>query len=298
MKKLFITLFFVVAIASFGGIAHADNTLTPAQAALMQQTLNTMKAELSELQAQAAAQMGTRAPAPTPAVLGSSLTPGDTVSLANALSALSTALTGLQSNLASNPQIIAGHEGAILSTLKGVGTTLAMIGATLAGNPSAAPLAVSSPSPSAVAAAPVPQTQSQAQMPAPAPAPETPTQMTPQTSGATNPESAAPQTAQVGTTWSFWNLNWPLIGVIALVVVAVLAWLFWPGGENEEEEMKEKGSPAPAPAITLTSIAKPVGSPSAPIATSAVATPLGASTGKSPQPPQQQQQPHQQRKPA
>ncbi|MGC9599146.1 MAG: hypothetical protein ABSE18_02055 [Minisyncoccia bacterium] len=298
MKKLFITLFFVVAIASFGGIlrpvaAHADDTLTPTQAAVLQQSLTTMKAELLELQAQAAAQTG--APTPVPAVLGSSLTPEDAASLVNVLSVLSTALTGLQSSLASNPQIIAGHEGAIISTLKDVGTTLAMIGATLAGNPSAAPLAVSSPS--AVAAAPVPQVQVQASVPAP----ETSTQVMPQTSGATNPESAAPQTAQVGTTWSLWNLNWPLIGVIALVVVAVLAWLFWPSGENEEEETKEKSMPLPAPAITLTSIAKPVGSPSAPIATSAIATPLGVSTGKPPQPPQQpqpSQQQHQQRKPA
>ncbi len=297
MKKLFITLFFVVAIASFGGIlgpftARADNTLTPAQAAVMQQALNTMKAELRELQAQAAAQTGAPTLAPTPAVLGSSLTPENAASLANVLSLLTTALTGLQSSLARNPQIIAGHEGAILSTLKGVGTTLAMIGATLAGNPSAAPLAVSSPS--AVTAAPVPQAQVQA----PTPTPETPTQVMPQTSGATNPENTLPQIAQVGTTWSLWNLNWPLIGVIALVVIAVLTWLFWPGGENEEVEVKERSSPFPAPTVTLTSIAKPVGSPSAPIATSAVATPLGVPAGRSPQPPQPSQQPHQQRKPA
>ncbi|MGC9968927.1 MAG: hypothetical protein ABSC29_04350 [Minisyncoccia bacterium] len=226
MKKLFIILLFVVAIASFGGIlrsvpAHADETLSPAQTAVLQQSLDAMKAQLSELQSQAAAQAG--ASVLTSHVNG--LSTEDVASLRSALSLLSSALISLQTSLAQNPQLIAGREGAVLTTLRGVGAVLATIGTTLGGENNVASVSVSAPivqsQPAAGTSPYVPPLLSAGGRSAMG----TPTQMT--------FASAVAETAQVGSTWSFKNLNWPLVIVIILVVVAVALWLFWPGGEDK-----------------------------------------------------------------
>lgn len=249
MKKLFVSLFLLVAIASFGGIlapvaAHADTALTPAQAAVLQQSLEAMKAKLLDLQAQAAAQTATQA-GPVVTVSGTAtLSASDMASLTNALSLLASALTSLQTSLAQNPQLAAGREQAVLATLKGVGTVLATIGTTLGGTTGGTEsVAIATPTP--VVQPPVAGgTQVTIQSAAPLVSAGT----LPSAEGSlANPANASPEIAQVGSTWSFKNLNWPLVIVIVLVVAAVALWLFWPNGEEKTKRKPVVTMVAPKP---------------------------------------------------
>lgn len=280
MKKLIIFLFVFVAIASFGGIlrpahAHADNSLTPAEAATLQQSLDAMKAKLLELQTEANAQVNV--PALPPTLNVATLSAEDKASLRNALALLASALTNLETSLAQNPQLATGREQAVLTALKGIGATLSSIGTTLGGQ--------------AIAATPVPTSiASPVAQSAPAPSEGT---MTPladtspaaRESALTSPANASPATAQVGSSWSLKNLNWPLVIVIVLVIAAVALWLFWPG--EEEKEKKQK------PTVVMNTT-RPMAPLQAPMPT--VAMPSHVEKPMSPQQSSQPQQ--QQRKPA
>ena len=259
---------------------HAD-TLTPAQAAALGQSLDALKAKVLQLQSQAAAQGSSPAAAGVPLSLKPpALSPEDVVSLQNALSLLASALSDLQSTFARNPQIAAGREAALAAAFQGIGKTLAAI-SVITGSGPAATVAAATPAP-AVNAPSVAQAQ-----------PETPS-ITPLVSSADNgnPAPAAPaEIAQVSSAWSLKNMNWPLVAVVVLIIVAVALWLFWPGEEDERKKTAKKSvAPAPvrsaplAPPATLIS-AKPASAPQSPLA-SVVSAPPQAS--------QQQQQ----RKPA
>lgn len=284
MKKLLTILFVFVAIASFGGniaVTKAD-TLTPAQAAAFQQTLDSLKAKLLDLQAQANAQASSQPPVVSGAPLtlqnGAVLSSLDAASLRSTLTLLATALTNLQLTIAQNPQLTAGREGVVLLTLKGIGTTLASIGTTITGS---SPVAIATPNAPATPAAPPTET---------APLLSAGGESSP---AAATPANAAPQTAQAGSSWSFKNLNWPLVVIIVLVLIAVALWLFWPG-EEDRGRTKRKAAPQLQPSAP----------PKTPIVTSAAplippvsrTTPQASQTAQMPS--QVSQASPQQRKPA
>jgi hypothetical protein len=252
MKKLFVSVFCLVAIASFGGIiasAHAQTaSLTPAEAAALQQELSTLKAKLLELQAQAAAQQsaqpaGSGGVMSSPAAQGSSLTltgpvlsAQDVASLSSALTLLATALQNLQAQFAANPSLATGHETAVLATLQGIGLTLSSIGNAITN----APVAAAAPAPAAATPSPVAQSS-----PSAAPSKGTAASPTPEGSLATPSANATPEIAQMGTTFSLNNLNWPLIVVIILILAAIASWLFWPGEGDATRRMARARTPAP-----------------------------------------------------
>lgn len=269
MKKLFVSLFCLVAIAGFGGIiasAHAQTTqtapLTPAEATQLQQELSTLKAKLLELRAQEAAQSPAQSASAatgamsSPAATGSSLSLGgtaltatDIASLQHALSLLATALQGIQSEFSANPSLASGHEAAVLAALKSVGTTLASIGSSIAAA-SVVPQAQSGPA--AVATAP----SAAAGQSAPAATPPQGTTNAPSAEGTlpappaantnpTNPQTN-PQIAQMGNTFSFAHLNWPLIIVIILIVAAIALWLFWPGESDATKKLAKQAASVPS----------------------------------------------------
>jgi hypothetical protein len=246
MKKILTTLLLVIAIASFGRIlnsAHAA-TLTPAQTAAAQQALDIMKAELLQLQAQAAAQASASAPviSGTPPTLNSALlSASDITSLQQGLTLLASALSNLRTEFVQNPQLAAGHEAAVLTTLKGIGTTLAMIGSSVTGGTASVPVAAAPAAPTPASPAPI------AQSAPTAPSTVQPLISAPGSQSAVTPEAPAiapsadtiPATAEASTSWSWRNLNWPLVIVIVLVVLAVGLWLFWP---SDEDDRGKKGT--------------------------------------------------------
>ena len=255
MKKILISLFLFVAIASFGGYilpVHAD-TLTPAQAAALQQSLDALKVKLSDLQAQAAAQAVTITAAPAPVAVSNSasLSNEDAATLKTELSALASALRSLQIQFGANPAMAKGHEAAVLAMLQGVSKTLVMVNtmispaqAMAAAPVAAAPIAMqaapsvtvtANPSPAPVAmSASVPANPNQAQV---------------------TPTAAAPvETAAVASSWSWKQMNWPLVIVVILVLLAVGLWLFWPTAEEDTKKTVTKSATlpmAPSPVKTV-----------------------------------------------
>lgn len=255
MKKLLILTLVIVAVATFLGTgyrAQASTSLTPEQAAALQQSLDTLKAKLLDLQAQAAAKANVNANMnASPAVLGATLTlrgsvisSADAASLQSALSMLATALTGLQSSFAQNPQLVAGREASVMNVLRGVSGALSGIGNSLQGqqNIAEAPVTPVAPAAPVAQAAPAPVSVS---APAPAPltaeAPAAPI-VTPAAPSEGNlvtvPANTDQGTAQAVSSWSFKNLNWPLVIVIVLVIAAIGLWLFWPTDNDENHSEK------------------------------------------------------------
>jgi len=222
MKKILIFGIVLVAIASVGGnrmnviSAHAQ-TLTQADAASLQASVDALKARLADLQAQANVQQPLLSVSGEPVALQqapvtATLSEADVASLKSALSALAGVLTTLQSEFSANPGFAAQNSGGVIIALQGIGNTLAMIGTSLQGT-SATPV-------TPVAAAP------KASEPAPF--------------AVSNPVAIAPsannqeQTAAVSSAWSLGNLNWPLVAIVSLAVAAIALWLWWPSKEEEK----------------------------------------------------------------
>jgi hypothetical protein len=293
MKKLIISVWTFVAIASFGGNilpVHAA-TLTPTEQATLQQSLDAMKAQLLQLESQQAA-----AQASSPVVSGAKLSLTDSAAVNTALTSLAVALTNLQATIQNNPQIATANAQGISLALQGIGKTLVMIGTTVVtGNNS---IASTAPAPSS----PKPASAPSVAMNTPAPTPTPSTGIQPLigatgngTPAATTP-SAAPQSAQVAqvsNAWSLKDIAWPYVAVGILVILAIALWLWWPSEEEDNAKGKKivpmvPAKPEQPPVTILASSGKPISqTPSAP----APQTPLSAAVSA----PQQTQQ---QRKPA
>lgn len=298
---------------SFGGMmttVHAA-TPTPAQAALIQQSINAMSAELLQLQAQANAQQNATLPAAgatltlVPASPATTIAPSNAAAVSKVLASLTTLLTTLQSSIAANPQMTSANSASITVALQGIGGTLSTIIAEL-GNGS--PVAIATPTPSTA-----PST-SHATTPAPvaiaAPAPSTGLSATvapaapasnPSVAGvAPNAPANSAPVADVSSAWSWKSLDWPFIIVGILIVLAVALWLWWP--EDEEDTKKKGGQKSPVtpvvtqkqqvqPTIIATTVKSAAPTSSQTPLASAVSAPVTKVIVQSPQQQQQQRKP-------
>jgi hypothetical protein len=269
MKKLLIFAALVVAIGSYGGhigTAHAD-TLTPSQTAALQQQLQVAKATLVNLEMEAgmvpagdngtstvtAPVMAVPVAAPTPTVMAPSATTGLSASQVSAfegtLSTLAATLMQLNTSIAATSATLsATQQQAVQTTLNGMQGTLVAMANTIKTDESAnnsavntAPVAMANPSSGSTAngsglaqntpSAPTAVTAPSTVMPT-TPTPtqtQTPT-VTAQVTPTTN-NTAPQQTAQASSLWSFTKSHWPAI-VIIILVIGILAILFWPEKET------------------------------------------------------------------
>ena len=251
MKKYLTLAALIVAIASYGGITVANaqtaQSLTPAERAAAQQSLDVLKAKLINLEMQQGAipagddaiSNNTAVSAATPVVTNStvtspatSLSASEVASLNSALTAFATTLQVLQTRIAQDPNFLSANQQSVMASLQGIATTLASIGTEVSNaniasthpsqpgniaqaNPRTSRSAGSAGSAQTGGTTVTPSTQSNETTPAPA---------------VTTPANTAPQTASA---FSFSKLNWPLIVVIILIVAAIAIWLFW---DTEEQK--------------------------------------------------------------
>ena len=275
MKRLLFFAALIVAIGSIGGnilTVHAQtvSTLTPTQTATLEQELAVAKATLVNLEQQAgmvpAGDSGTAtavaaqpvAVVAQPVVVtapsisaASGLTANEVSAFQSTLNTLAATLTQLNGSLAVNSTLTPAQQQTVQGTLNGMQSTLVAMATSIsndsaiAGSASAsAPIAAAKPSNTPVAVNAAPAT--------PTTAPTTPVVAAAQPAPAVN--AAAPQTAQVSSFWSFTKAHWPTI-VIVLLVIAILAILFWP----EKEKAKTisagnsgSGKPKSAPTSNTT----------------------------------------------
>jgi hypothetical protein len=327
MKRLLFFAALIVAIGSIGGnmlTAHAQtaptattvSSLTPAQITAMQQELQVAQATLINLEMQngivPSADGGT--PSAIPTSIAGTGSQSATVAVApttglsanqisafkTTLSALAATLSQLNASVVSNSTLTPPQEVAVQATLNGMqGTLVAMANDVANGGNSSvansAPLAATQPASAPVA---VNNTPSSATAPAtPAGSAPIATQTpitTPTVTAQASPsaDNVVPQTAQASSIWSFTKAHWPTI-VIVLLVIAILAILFWP--EKKEAvrtvstEATGSGKPKSAPIPTATSTttvnfsrettftsAKPVTSSNAPAPATPVASAVAA----------------------
>jgi hypothetical protein len=323
MKRLLFFAALIVAIGSIGGnmlTAHAQtapavtvttmSSLTPAQIAALQQQLQVAQATLVNLEMQNG--IATPADAGTPntipasiagtgaqgATVATTATTGLSASQISAfkttLSALTATLSQLDASLAANMTLAPSQETAVQATLNGMqGTLVAMANDIANGgsNPVAnsAPIAVTQSVSAPVAAGSATPANS---APIAAQTPATTSAITAQASPSAN--NTVPQTAQASSIWSFTKAHWPTI-VIVLLVIAILAILFWPEKKESVRTVptgaaglgKPKSAPIPTATSTTTvnfsrettsTLTKPIASsnlpaPATPVA-SAIAAPL------------------------
>jgi hypothetical protein len=306
MKKLLFFAALIVAIGSIGGnmVAHAQ-TLTPAQTAAIQQQLDVANATLANLEMQAgivppvdagtpgtipASIAGTGSQNATPVVAAATtgLSAAQISAFKTTLSALAATLTQLDASLATNMTLAPSQETAVQATLNGMQGTLVAMATDIAngGNSpvaNSAPIAVtqSASAPVAVNNAPAPTTVGSAPVVAATATPSTTVVAQTQPATANNP---VPQTAQVSSIWSFTKAHWPTI-VIVLLVIAILAILFWPEKKEPVRTVSTSaagsGKPKLAPISTATTVStttvnfsrETTSAPVKPIANSNVPTP-------------------------
>lgn len=251
MIKKYLTLAaLIIAIASYGGITVANaqtaQSLTPAERAAAQQSLDVLKAKLINLQMQqgvvpagddaisnntaVSAAAPVAVATPTVASPATSLSASEVASLNNALTAFATTLQVLQTRIAQDPNFLSANQQSVMASLQGIATTLASIGTEV----SNANIAATHPSQPGNIAQANPGTSrsagSAAQTGGTTVAPSTQSNETTPAPAATTPTNAAPQTASA---FSFSKLNWPLIVVIILIVAAIAIWLFWDTEETK-----------------------------------------------------------------
>jgi len=251
MKKLLFLTVCLVAIMGYGGIishAHAQS-LTPAEAAALEQELAVAKASLIKLEMDnGMIPVGDSGTAPTPAqtmMPAPVVTQTNTISAAN-LAAVNVTLDSLKSTLAtiasefsSNPELAGSNPAGVLSTLQGIGNTLALIGNDAQGMvvspaPQTAPVAMVQPTPAKtpVVAQANPATNPAPTTPATTPAPVTISPNPVAVNTAPSPAVASvPQTAQASSFWTFTEAHWPTITIIILIIL-ILAILLWPQSEE------------------------------------------------------------------
>lgn len=243
MKK---TIFFVAlfaAIVSFGGkmiLTHADD-LTPTDKAALQQSLDVMKAKLVNLEMQAGSipqgDSGTGTSMTQVLVqpdMQASVQPGqmalsaqDTAAIQSALEALKVALVGLQSEVASNPDMATAKGPIVIATLQGIGNTLATIGTVIQGGDMTPTTGTITPQ--GIAAAPQispSPSQSFPAMPSvnnPVAQSQTGNGMIPSTPGTVGVVNTT-EPAQTASIWVTMKNNWPLIAITVLVIIAIFLW--------------------------------------------------------------------------
>jgi hypothetical protein len=322
MKKLLFFAALIVAIGSIGGnmlIAHAQtaptattvSSLTPAQIAALKQQLQVAQATLINLEMQngiatpadagtpntiPASIAGTAAQGATPVVaVATGLSASQINAFKTTLSTLAATLTQLDTSLAANMTLTPSQETAVQATLNGMQGTLVVMATDIANggnNPVAnsAPIAITQSASAPVAVNNTPPSVAAAQVPTATPA------ITAQTSPSAN--NTVPQTAQASSIWSFTKAHWPTI-VIVLLVIAILAILFWPEKKESVRTVsmgvagsgKPKSAPTPTTAAistttvnfsreTTSTLTKPIASSNAPAPATPVASAVAAPSQK------------------
>jgi hypothetical protein len=277
MKRLLLYVALIVAIGSIGGnilTTHAQTTT-----AELQQQLDVAKATLANLEMQAGTVPPTDsgAPATVSQTAGTGLTAEQVAEFSATLNTLAASLTQLGATVSTNTTLTPSQTVAVATTLNGMQNTLLAMANTIAtanSVPNTAPVASAKPASSPVAVNnPAPAAPS-SQTPTTAPAAAAPAVVA-QT--APSAQKSAPQTAQASSIWSFTKAHWPTI-VIVLLVIAILAILFWP----EKETVKTvpvgtsgSGKPKSAPTTTVTMNQQTASNPPRP-ATPAVHAPSPA----------------------
>jgi hypothetical protein len=256
MKKIFFFAVLAVALAGFGmqtGTVHAQSmTTTGAQVsnAQLEQELQVAKATLVNLEMQQGvipagdSEMTsgtTEQPVAVAQPTTSGLTPTEVSYFNGILSQLTSSLGQLEATIVANPNLNTTQLASISTALNGMKGTLLAMTTQIAQDENISNIAMTSPSRGVVAGA---STVAPAQVA--------------QTASATTSASAATvaanstNTARASSVWSFTKANWPVI-VIILLVIAILAILFWP--ENEAKvSTKSTTSPSvpSAPKVTAT----------------------------------------------
>lgn len=288
--------------------ATAMSSLTPTQIAALKQQLQVAQATLVNLEMQngivASADAGT--PSATPTSIAGIGAQGATAitglsaiqisAFKTTLSTLAATLSQLNASVVVNSTLTPSQETAVQSTLNGMQDTLVAMATEIANGsnnspetnnapiaavqPASAPVAVNTPSSAAVT-------------PVTTPANSAP--IAAQTATVTT-NNAVPQTAQVSSIWSFTKAHWPTI-VIVLLVIAILAILFWPEKKEPVRTVstgtagsgKPKSAPIPATVSTTTvnfshetasTPAKPVVSSNIPMPATPVANAVAAPSQK------------------
>ena len=242
------------AVMSFGGhigtVAHAQTaqaTLTPEQAAALQQTLQVLKAKLANLQMQAgqipAGDGGSASVVPTATVtpqvsVATGLSAQDITAINSTLGALASALGNLNATIAQHPDRVATNQQAISAVLLGMTNTLASINSQIARGTTATQgsgVAVTPSTPATTGsgngvAAVTPSTPSVPSTPS---TPVTTPATTPATTPVVATNNSNTQTANIfSSSWNFVKAHWPTFTII-LLVIAILLILFWPQSEEE-----------------------------------------------------------------
>ena len=250
MKKTFLLAALAI-VAAFGmrtGIVHAQtNSSSPANTAALQQQLDVAKATLVNLEMQAGmvpqsddqlgANVAVTAQPGQPAAASSApaLSAAQVIYYRGVLAELSASLTTLQATLKANPTMGVSQASAIASTLDTLRGTVSSIALAITGTNS--DLAVNAPAPSAPATQGNGGTAARGTGTAVA-------QSAPTTTAAGATSSQVQTTAQVSSVWGFVKNNWPVL-VIILLVLAILAILFWPENEAKAPTVQKSAASSP-----------------------------------------------------
>ncbi|MDR3582731.1 MAG: hypothetical protein P4L67_05650, partial [Candidatus Pacebacteria bacterium] len=257
-------IFAVMAVAMAGfviptGAVRAQATDTPAtvSTATLLQELQVAKATLLNLQMKEGmipqgddqTSPGTTAQPvtvaqPVPATSG--LTASEIVHFNEILSQLAGSLLQLAQVVNAHPAMTPAQTASIATALNGMKGALLSMSTEIAQDEGGAPIAIATPSTGVVAGASTAAPSQTAQTPAaatPAASASTPA-VTAEATPATNSAQAGTKLSSV---WSFTKANWPVI-VIILLVIAILAILFWP--EKEAKTSAKTAASAPKAAAT------------------------------------------------
>ncbi len=258
MKKLFFFAVVTAAVAMFGvrtGIVHAQTVTTNTEnTAALQQELDVAKATLINLELQAGmipagdSQLGTGAAA-TATPSGTQGATGISASQAayfnGVLSQLGSALVTLRDTLQANPNMNATQISAIASTLGSMQGTVSAISGEISQAGQGSQVAVTTPAANTGSAAAATGNGATNTHTATGVAQAAPATTSPSTGTATATAANPVQTtAQASSIWSFTASNWPVLAII-LLVLAILAILFWPEKEAKAPTVQQSAAPSP-----------------------------------------------------
>jgi hypothetical protein len=166
----------------------------------------------------------------------SGLTPTEVSYFTGLLSQLASSLSQLEATIVANPNMNSTQIASISATLGGMKGTLLAMTTQIAQDEHSSNIAMTAPSAGVVAGAST----------------STPTQVAQTAPATTSATNAVQATTQASSVWSFAKANWPVI-VIILLVIAILAILFWPENEAKAPVKTVSYPSAPsAPKVTAT----------------------------------------------
>jgi hypothetical protein len=267
MKKLFFFATLTLVLAGFGmqtGTVHAQTLTTnaaPISNTALEQELQVAKATLVNLEMQQGMIPAGEGQITTGAT-AAGLTPTEVDYFTGLLSRLTSSLSQLEATVAANPNMNATQVASISSTLGGMKGTLLAMTTQIAQDENGSPIAMTSPAATTAAPSRVARTapvKTLATISAPA-----------ATTAAATSTNTVQATAQASSIWSFTKTNWPVI-VIILLVIAILAILFWP--ENEAKAPSKTAPPSSAPSAPKIAATATTGTGTNIAATSANTTP-------------------------